>query len=1654
MCRTLFGTVARTVFVTVLSLVGVCTLWAQDYGGLSVDTYFSPEEVGYYYVNMPATGTKEVTVSDGVLSFKVYDDGGKGGHIVDPNKVEDDPAPGDYSNNCNGYLKLTAPEGYLLKLSGMICIESDQAGGADYLTVFDGADTGETARRLIDRLCSSSYDGSEPENHGQYDDWPRRESVKPVVSTGHVVTLYFCSDGSNRVEGLDLTVTLVPVGQSFSISSTEVTGGALTVQAEAKANDEVALTAQPETGYMLAAVSVKDGDGFDVELADGLLWYSPAQSTTFHMPADKVTVTPDFTNTWTAEGGLYINMPWKGTRTAVIPAGVRSFKVYDDGGEGGNAHVGVWHPDNGGNYRNNCDGYLELIAPEGYVLRLSGTVTTEAFRTYSTGVHETDWLDVYDGTSTSDKLLNKVHGIDYDKPFEISTVTSSAERMTLYFHSSESWCSEGLDLKVEVIPVESAKHLVKISAAAGGTVTSNVTKEQKGNVVTLTVTPDEGYVLSSLDVVDDWGQPVSLAGDTVWYSTGTPPSFVMPVCGVTVIPHFTNQLTAEGGLSVDMPLPGNSLQMMTIPAGVQSFKVYDSGDKGCAKSRGWWYKTLLQLTAPEDYVLKLTCLEVSGWNQNISVYDGSYEDVEDAPILLDRIPRYYNDEGEHLEEPDEHATVYGTNREMTIKYNGSPCESSFEFLVTLVDASDAHTVHLTKVEGGSVLASATSAKVGTPVTLTATPDEGYMLTGIDVTDAHGDRRIPKEALSWCLKDNVTTFIMPVADVTVTPHFTKTFTAEGGLYINMPATGTLDVEIPAGVQSFKVYDNGGEGGTNVEVDMKKGPNYALECDGYLKLTAPEGYVLQLSGQITLEEDRDFLTVYDGDADSRKLVDCYTSFPDDGYDGTARTCDIPTMASTGRTMTLHMTSNDEFCFAGLDLTVTLVDASQQHAITIADVSNGSVQASATSALVGTSVTLTVKPDPGCVLSKISVTDSNGKELPLSDEVIMTTHDGTTTFIMPVYDVTITPHFTNELTAEGGLYVNIPWKSTRAIAIPHGVRSFKVYDSGGKDDYYRIKSDGYLELTAPEGYKLQLSGTILLENECDLLTVFDGDKDSDKLIDEISSEYIDGEIVKTKLDTVTSSDRSMTLYFTTDESVNYDGLDLTVTLIPDEGLAHTIVINNTTGGRVTYNGENVKKDQDVLLTFEVGEGYVLSDIQVVDFYGKPIDVKWDDEESFEFDMPGTDAFVTPIFSQAKTAEDGLYVNMPRGGNRYVDISADVTSLKVYDNGGEGGIGLNPVDDEVEINGSANYSNDCRGYLELTAPEGYVLQLSGTILLETGCDFLTVFDGDENCQMLINSISSDYSETDDVSVLTELPTVTSSGRSMTLYLSTDESVNYDGLDLTVTLLPAVTLLDNDSESDTKNADVMAAAQEMETPYAVVLKDRQLTRNGDWNTLCLPFGVTDGDEDDELSFTGTPLEGTIVRELDADNSSLSADGVLTLTFKDAQSIEAGKPYIVKWTVDGSAGENDDEVQPLINPVFCGVNISRTTPVAVTFANAQGSECSFAGQFAPFAIDADNKEDVLLISTGNRIGYTASDRMLRAFRAHFNVPAIGGQARRLVIDFGDNAQGDATQLKDRGVSTVDDTTDTWYDLQGRRLSGEPKKKGLYIRNGKKVKQNL
>ena len=100
------------------------------------------------------------------------------------------------------------------------------------------------------------------------------------------------------------------------------------------------------------------------------------------------------------------------------------------------------------------------------------------------------------------------------------------------------------------------------------------------------------------------------------------------------------------------------------------------------------------------------------------------------------------------------------------------------------------------------------------------------------------------------------------------------------------------------------------------------------------------------------------------------------------------------------------------------------------------------------------------------------------------------------------------------------------------------------------------------------------------------------------------------------------------------------------------------------------------------------------------------------------------------------------------------------------------------------------------------------------------------------------------------------------------------------------ITLSDNSS-----NIETIASAIAIDKKYNVMLKGRTFHLDGDWNTLCLPFTLN--------NLTGTPLEGFTVKELDIDaqnggHKTGIENGTLYLNFKDATSMEAGKPYIVK----------------------------------------------------------------------------------------------------------------------------------------------------------------
>ena len=260
------------------------------------------------------------------------------------------------------------------------------------------------------------------------------------------------------------------------------------------------------------------------------------------------------------------------------------------------------------------------------------------------------------------------------------------------------------------------------------------------------------------------------------------------------------------------------------------------------------------------------------------------------------------------------------------------------------------------------------------------------------------------------------------------------------------------------------------------------------------------------------------------------------------------------------------------------------------------------------------------------------------------------------------------------------------------------------------------------------------------------------------------------------------------------------------------------------------------------------------------------------------------------------------------------------------------------------------------------------------------------------------------------------------------------------------ITLVDNADNSD------VLSTYNGKNVSSVTLQGRTLYKDGNWNTLCLPFALT------AEQIAASPLANADIRELDVTGTYDSGkqtglDGTtLYLYFKEATAIEAGKPYIIKWD---NTGENLD------NPVFTGVTVSNVdTDIKKTVSTSDGGKVSFKGNYDPIPLTAGDQTS-LYLGTNNTLYYpktTGNGKTINAFRAYFKL-SEGQSASAFVLNFGDGNETtgitntDFTDFTDRDSSDSYNSCskdNAWFTLDGRKLNDKPTQKGIYIRNSKKI----
>ena len=360
----------------------------NEVGTLSIDNSFSEGEAGYYYINMPGVGMHTKTLdlsnkSDG-FAFNIYDDGGKGEWGTGPYWDETSTLA---TKGSFGFIKITAPAGFVIQLTGKVMTTNDKA----YLTVYNGDNTN----------CQTLLANVHGANGGRAD---AIVDIGTLVSTGNTMLVYFQNNSSWESEGLWLTATLVNNNTIQNITYADYSNGTVTSYVNSVAvtaavpNTEVTLSVAPDDGYIINYITVTDGNNNIIPVTGGR-WYSSSTSATFTMPASAVTVTPVFiaTSNMTASNGLRYDAS-SNVNSISMGSNVHSYNIYAD---------------------TRID--LTVSADEGNKLKFDGSV----------GAPTVVGLGIYDGSNSSATTL-------FGQKAAKENVSAKSSGTSMYFISNGS----------------------------------------------------------------------------------------------------------------------------------------------------------------------------------------------------------------------------------------------------------------------------------------------------------------------------------------------------------------------------------------------------------------------------------------------------------------------------------------------------------------------------------------------------------------------------------------------------------------------------------------------------------------------------------------------------------------------------------------------------------------------------------------------------------------------------------------------------------------------------------------------------------------------------------------------------------------------------------------------------------------------------------------------------------------------------------------------------------------------------------------------------------------------------------------------------------------------------------------------------------------
>lgn len=197
-----------------------------------------------------------------------------------------------------------------------------------------------------------------------------------------------------------------------------------------------------------------------------------------------------------------------------------------------------------------------------------------------------------------------------------------------------------------------------------------------------------------------------------------------------------------------------------------------------------------------------------------------------------------------------------------------------------------------------------------------------------------------------------------------------------------------------------------------------------------------------------------------------------------------------------------------------------------------------------------------------------------------------------------------------------------------------------------------------------------------------------------------------------------------------------------------------------------------------------------------------------------------------------------------------------------------------------------------------------------------------------------------------------------------------YSGTNDHYTLNVSKATLDSDVTYVYISADGVLYLQDSDSSADIITKENGKThtvvlgrtlKGNVWNSFSAPFAIS------ETMVTKVFGTGVVVKKL---TGSSFENGALSFTFEEANSIEAGKPYIIKPSAD------------VENPRFGDVLIDKSTTTTETTA------VKFIPAINPVGFTARDK-NILFFTGDGSVSYPADESQMKGFRAYIQLNSVG-----------------------------------------------------------------